>query len=73
MPQPAVIVEWYGPYDTLDDVREANEGFRRDQQHALCTALGERPQEGMFSGIDISSAGDGPGPVPCRPSRWMTV
>ena len=40
MPQPAVIVEWWGHYDTLDDVREANEGFRQIEQHAFCMALG---------------------------------
>ena len=37
MKQPAVIIEWYGPYDTLDDARRDNEGMH---EHALCIALG---------------------------------
>ena len=41
MPQPAVIVEWWGPYGSLDEVREANEDFPAvGFEHALCMALG---------------------------------
>ena len=43
MPQPAVIVEWYGSYDTLEDVREANEEFANSHRQVLCMALGGEP------------------------------
>jgi len=40
--QPAVIVEWWGPYATLEDVRDENDA----EVHALCMALGEGAVEG---------------------------
>ena len=43
MPQPAVIVEWYGSYDTLEEVREANEEFANSHRQVLCMALGGEP------------------------------
>ena len=44
MSQRAVIVEWFGPYDTLEAVREANENG-----YVLCMALGEGAVEGDAS------------------------
>ena len=40
MHQPAVIVEWWGPYDTLGEVCVANKDFDgREPLQALCMAL----------------------------------
>ncbi len=39
MPEPAAIVEWWGPYDTLEDVRREVEQKFVDGHHLLCMAL----------------------------------
>ena len=43
MPQPATIIEWWGPYQTLEKVREANAwGFQvGGNAYVFCMALGE--------------------------------
>ena len=41
MPQPAVIVEWWGSYDTLNAVRGEVEAQFEDGQYLLCMALRE--------------------------------
>lgn len=44
MPQPAVIVEWYGPYTTLEKARAGN--ALKSNDYVLCMALGEGVVEG---------------------------
>ena len=40
MPQPASIIEWWGPYDTLEEVLDdVRSDYFRDGQQLLCMAL----------------------------------
>ena len=47
VPQHAVIVEWWGPCDTLDAVRDEIEQFE-DGQYLLCMALREEDPGGRM-------------------------
>ena len=65
MTQCAVIVEWYGPYDSLEAVREANEEANK-KGYVLCMALGGKPWKKTPPVTDTS-------PVGSMPNRPMVV